>query len=106
MQGSRLGLIQYRIELLVQDIFLKCHHAEAEVTDDTLKAVVVRLLLECECPHLLEIELDTFNPGVDILSKDEVFLGFDKVFVVQLLLFEPINFVVAHQTEDTVSQAL
>ena len=55
MQGSRLGLIQYRIELLVQDIFQKCHHAEAEVTDDTLKAVVVRLLLECECPHILEV---------------------------------------------------
>jgi hypothetical protein len=63
-------------------------------------------LLERDLPHLLEVELDTFNPGVDILSVDEVLLGFDKVLVVQLLLFKPIAFILTQHTEETVAQAL
>ena len=48
----------------------------------------------------------TFNPGVDILSVDEVLLGFDKVIVVQLLLFEPVAFLITKQSEEAVSHAL
>jgi hypothetical protein len=63
-------------------------------------------LLELELPNLLQVELDTFNPRVDIMSIDEVLLGFDKVLVVQLLFFEPIPFVLAKKTEQAVAQAL
>ena len=93
MRGSRFGLFQDGLDVLVQDLCLKGLHAVAEVPDDGPETVVVGYLLERELPHLLEVELDTFNPGVDMLSVDEVLLGFDEVFVVQLLLFEPIAFV-------------
>jgi hypothetical protein len=106
MRGSRLGLFQYGLDVLVQDLGLKGLHAVAEVPDDGPQAVVVGYLLERELPHLLEVELDTFNPGVDILSVDEVLLGFDEVLVVQLLLFEPIAFVLTQHSEKTVPQAL
>lgn len=98
MRGSRLGLSQDGLDVLVQDLCLKRFHAEAEVPDDGLEAVVIGYLLESEHPHLLQVELDTFNPGVNIRSVDEVILGFDKVLVVQLLLFEPIAFVLTYQT--------
>ena len=106
MRGSRLGLFQDRLRVLVQDLWLKGLHAVAEVADEGLEAVVVGYLLERERPHLLQVELDTFNPGVDIMSIDEVLLGFDKVLVVQLLFFEPIPFVLAKKTEQAVAQAL
>jgi hypothetical protein len=50
--------------------------------------------------------LDTFDPGVNILSVDKVLLGFDEELVVKLLLLEPIAFFLAQQTEETVAQAL
>ena len=93
MRGSRLGLLQDGLDVLVQDLCLKGLHAVAEVPDDSLQAFVVGDFLESELPHLLQVELDTFNPGIDILSVDDVLLGFDEVLVVQLLLFEPIAFV-------------
>jgi hypothetical protein len=55
---------------------------------------------------LLEEELDSFNPGVDILSIDEVLLGFDKVLVILFLIFEPKTFVLAKQSKKAVSHAL
>jgi hypothetical protein len=64
---------------------LKGFHAVAEVTDDVLEDVVVGNLLEFEVSHQLEVDLCSFNPGVDILSVDKVLLGFDKVIVVHLL---------------------
>ena len=98
--------MQDGLDVLVQDLCLKGFHAVAEVPDDGLEAVIVGDLLERDLPHLLEVELDTFNPGVDILSVDEVLLGFDKVLVVQLLLFKPIAFILTQHTEETVAQAL
>jgi hypothetical protein len=106
MRGSRLGLFQDGLDVLVQDLSLKGLHAVAEVPDDGPEAVIVGYLLESERSHLLQVELDTFNPGVDMLSVDEVLLGFDKVLVVELLLFEPIAFVLTQHTEKTVAQAL
>ena len=106
MRGSRFGLFQDGLDVLVQYLCLKGLHAVAEVPDDGPEAVIVGYLFECELPHLLQVELDTFNPGVDILSVDEVLLGFDEVLVVQLLLFEPIAFVLTQHTEETVAQAL
>ena len=91
---------------LGQDLCLKSLHVEVEVPDDGLEAVVVGDLFECELPHLLQEELDTFDPGVNILSVNEVLLGFDEVIVVQVLLFEPIAFVLTQNTEKTVAQAL
>ena len=85
MRGSRLSLFQDGLRVLVQDLCLKGLHAVAEVPDEGLEAVVVGFLLERELPNLLQVELDTFNPGVDIMSIDKVLLGFDKVIVVQLL---------------------
>jgi hypothetical protein len=41
-----------------------------------------------------------------MLSVDEVLLGFDEVLVVELLLFEPIAFVLTQHTEEAVAQAL
>ena len=82
IRGSRLGLSQDGHDILVQDLCLKRFHAEAEVPDDSLEALVVRHLMESECPHLLQVELDTYNPWVNIISIDEVILGFDKVLVV------------------------
>jgi hypothetical protein len=106
MRGSRLGLFQDGLDIFVQDLCLKGLHAVAEVPDDGLEAVIVGDFLESELPYLLEVELDTFNPGVDILSVDKVLLGFDKVLVVQLLLFKPIAFILTQHTEETVAQAL
>ena len=106
IRGSRLGIFQDGLRVLVQDRFLKGLHAVAEVTDESLEAIVVGDLLERELPNLLKVELDTFDPGVDIMSIDEVLLGFDKVLVVQLLFFEPIPFVLAKKTEQAVAQAL
>jgi len=90
----------------VQDLFLNGFHAEAEVTDYILEDVVVGDLLELERPHQLEVDLCSFNPGVDILSVDEVLLRFYKIIVVQLLLFEPVAFVLTKQSEEAVSHAL
>jgi hypothetical protein len=106
IRGSRLGIFQDGLRVLVQDRFLKGLHAVAEVTDEGLEAFVVGDLFELELPNLLQVELDTFNPRVDIMSIDEVLLGFDKVLVVQLLFFEPIPFVLAKKTEQAVAQAL
>ena len=50
--------------------------------------------------------MDTSDPGVDMLSVDEVLLGFDKVLVVQLLIFKPIAFVLTEKTEEAIAQAL
>jgi hypothetical protein len=106
IRGSRLGLFQDGLDVLVQDLCLKSFHAVAEVPDDGLEVVIVGNLLESELSHLLQVELDTFNPGVDMLSVDEVLLGFDEVLVVELLLFEPIAFVLTQHTEEAVAQAL
>ena len=106
IRGSRLGIFQDGLRVLVQDLCLKGLHAVAEVADEGLEAVVVGDLFELELPNLLQVELDTFDPGVDIMSMDEVLLGFDKVLVVQLLFFEPIAFVLGKKTEQAVAQAL
>jgi hypothetical protein len=47
--------------------------------------------------------LDTSNPGIDILSVDEVLFGFNKVLVVPLLILEPITFVLTKQSEEAIS---
>ena len=94
------------MDVLVQDLCLKGLHAVAEVPDDRPEAVIVGYLLERELPHLLEVELDTSNPGVDMLSVNEVILGFNEVLVVKLLLFKPIAFVLTQHSEKTVAQAL
>jgi hypothetical protein len=106
MRGCRLGLFQNGLNELVQDLDLKSLHVVVGFPDDGLEVVVVGDLLERERPHLLKIELDSFDPGVNMLSIDEVLLGFNKVLVVKLFLFEPIAFVLAQQTEETVAQAL
>jgi hypothetical protein len=106
MRGSRFGLFQDELNALVQDLGLKSLHVVVEVPYDGLEALVVGDFLECERHHLLQVKLDTFDPGVNILSVDEVLLGFDEVLVVKLLLLEPIAFFLAQQTEETVAQAL
>ena len=78
IRGSRLGIFQDGLRVLVQDLCLKGLHAVAEVADEGLEAFVVGDLLERDFSHLLQVELDTFNPGVDIMSKDEVVIGFVK----------------------------
>ena len=106
MRGCRFGLFQDGQHVLVQDLGLGGLHAVAEVPDDGIEAVVVGDLLESERLHLLQVELDTSDPGVDMLSVDEVLLAFDKVLVVQLLIFKPIAFLLTQKTEEAVAQAL
>jgi hypothetical protein len=106
MQSSRLGILKDRLDVLVEDLCLKSPYSEAKVPDDCLEAFVVGNLLELKRVHLLKEELDTFNPGVDIISFDEVLLGFDKVLVVLFLNFEPKTFVLAKQSEEAVSHTL
>lgn len=106
MRGSRFGLFQDGLNVLVQDLGLKSLHVVVEVPYDWLEALVFGDFLECERHHLLQVELDTFDPGVNILSVDKVLLGFDEELVVKLLLLEPIAFFLAQQTEETVAQAL
>ena len=106
MQSSRLGILKYRLDVLVLDGCLKGPYAEAKILDNSLEAFVLGNLLELKRVHLLEEELDTFNPGVDILSIDEVLLGFDKVVVVVFLIFEPKTFALTKQSEEAVSHTL
>ena len=106
IRSIRLGFLQERLHLLVEDLWLKGPYSEAKVPDDRLEAFVVGDLLELKRLHLLEEELDYFNPGADILSIDEVLLGFDKVLVILFLIFETKTFVLAKQSKKAVSHAL
>jgi hypothetical protein len=106
MRSIKLGLLQNELDVLVKDPCLKGLNALAEVPNDRLEAIVVGDLLERKFPHLLQVELDTFNPRVDILCVDEVLLDFDKVLVVLLLIFEPITLVLAKQSDEAVSHTL
>ena len=68
--------------------------------------VVVGDLLKSQSLHLLQVNLDTSNPGIDNISFDEVLFRINKIFVVLLLIFEPITFVLAKQSEEAVSHTL
>jgi hypothetical protein len=55
MRCSRFGLFEDRLDVLVQDLGLKGHYAETEVSDDVLKVVVVGDLLKVYGLHLLQV---------------------------------------------------
>ena len=55
MRDSRFGLFEDRLDVLVQDLCLKGHYAETEVSNDGLKVFVVGDLLKIKSLHLLKV---------------------------------------------------